>query len=301
MLYQLNQPTHIPVLLTESVEGLNLSPGSVVVDATLGAGGHALAIAKAIGPKGVIIGIDKDDQAIKIASSNLRSTKSSGRLVAVHGSYVDVGSILSDNGYSGIDAILFDLGLSSLQLASLDRGFSFNTDAPLDMRFDTSLGSTAEEIVNSYSKEELADLIYQLGQERASRPVAKMIFEARQKGRITSTKQLAEIVSRAKGGRKGRIHPATQTFQALRMAVNNELGAIEQAIPKALDQLKPGGRLAVISYHSLEDGLVKRILKEAHKRGLVELITKKPIVPTREETKTNPRARSAKLRIVQKI
>ncbi|MBN2585195.1 16S rRNA (cytosine(1402)-N(4))-methyltransferase RsmH, partial [Patescibacteria group bacterium] len=198
------------------------------------------------------------------------------------------------------DAILFDLGLSSLQLAS-DRGFSFNTDAPLDMRFDTSTGVTAEEIVNSYPKEELADLIYKLGQEHASRQIAKAIFEARGKGRIASTKQLAEIVTKAKGGRRGRIHPATKTFQALRMAVNDELGSIEQAIPRAIDQLRSGGRLAVISYHSLEDGLVKRIFKEAAKRGLVELITKKPIGPSREEAKTNPRARSAKLRIIQKI
>jgi len=297
----LNQPTHIPVLLAEVVDGLNLSPGNVVIDATLGAGGHAIAIARAIGPRGIIIGIDKDDQAIEIARSNLRSTKSKDSLVAVHGSYTDVGDILQDHGYSRADAILFDLGLSSLQLASTDRGFSFNTDAPLDMRFDRSEGLTAEEIVNSYSKEELADLIYKLGQEHASRQVAKAIFEHRQKGRIVSTKQLAEIVIRAKGGRKGRIHPATQTFQALRMAVNNELGLIEQAIPRAMDQLNPGGRLAVISYHSLEDGLVKRIFKEASKRGLVELITKKPIVPTREEIKSNPRSRSAKLRIIQKI
>ncbi|OGB75135.1 16S rRNA (cytosine(1402)-N(4))-methyltransferase [candidate division Kazan bacterium RIFCSPHIGHO2_01_FULL_49_10] len=297
----MNQPTHIPVLLTEVVEGLALKPGNVAVDATLGAGGHAAALAEAVGSRGTVIGIDKDDQAIQIARSNLCSAESQASLVAVHGSYIDVGSILQDHGYGRVDAILFDLGLSSLQLASPNRGFSFNVDAPLDMRFDTASGVTAEEILNSYSKEELADLIYQLGQEHASRQIAKAIFEARQKRRITGTKQLAEIVAKAKGGKKSRIHPATQTFQALRMAVNRELPAIEQAIPKALDQLNPGGRLAVISYHSLEDGLVKRIFKEAAKRGLVELITKKPIRPTREEVKTNPRARSAKLRIIQKI
>jgi 16S rRNA (cytosine1402-N4)-methyltransferase len=296
----LNQPTHIPVLLSEVVEGLRIPAGGIVVDATLGAGGHAHTIAKVLGPSGTIIGIDKDDHALEIARQNLRHAKSNGRLVAVHGSYVDIGRILEDSGHDRVDAILFDLGLSSLQLAST-RGFSFTGDAPLDMRFDPSTGMTAEEIVNSYPKDELADLIYKFGQERASRGIAKVIFEARQKNRITSTRELSEIVTKAKGGRKGRIHPATQTFQALRIAVNGEIEAIEQALPRALDHLKSGGRLAVISYHSLEDGTVKRIFKEAEKRGLVKLITKKPITPTHEETEANPRARSAKLRIIEKI
>lgn len=288
------------MLLSEVVEGLRVPAGGIVVDATLGAGGHALEIAKVLGPSGTIIGIDKDDHALEIARQNLRHTKSNGRLVTFHGSYVDIGRILQDSGHDRVDAILFDLGLSSLQLASA-RGFSFIGDAPLDMRFDPSTGVTAEEIVNSYPKDELADLLYRFGQERASHSIAKAIFEARQKGRVTSTKQLAEIVTRAKGGRRGRIHPATQTFQALRIAVNGEIEAIEQALPRALDHLNPGGRLAVISYHSLEDGTVKRIFKEADKRGLVRLITKKPITPAREEIKVNPRARSAKLRIIEKI
>lgn len=288
------------MLLSEVVEGLRIPAGGIVVDATLGAGGHAHTIAKVLGPSGTIIGIDKDDHALEIARQNLRHAKSNGRLVAVHGSYVDIGRILEDSGHDRVDAILFDLGLSSLQLAST-RGFSFTGDAPLDMRFDPSTGMTAEEIVNSYPKDELADLIYKFGQERASRGIAKVIFEARQKNRITSTRELSEIVTKAKGGRKGRIHPATQTFQALRIAVNGEIEAIEQALPRALDHLKSGGRLAVISYHSLEDGTVKRIFKEAEKRGLVKLITKKPITPTHEETEANPRARSAKLRIIEKI
>lgn len=288
------------MLLSEVVEGLRVPSGGIVVDATLGAGGHALKIAEVLGPSGTIIGIDKDDHALEIARQNLRHAKSSGRLVAVHGSYVDIGRILQDSGYSRVDAILFDLGLSSLQLAST-RGFSFTGDAPLDMRFDPSMGVTAEEIVNSYPKGELADLIYRFGQERASRAIAKAIFEARQKGRITSTRQLSEIVAKAKGGRRGKLHPATQTFQALRIAVNGEIEAIEQVLPRALDHLNPGGRLAVISYHSLEDGTVKRTFKEAEKRGLVKLITKKPITPSYEETKANPRARSAKLRIIERI
>lgn len=298
-------PSHIPVLAREVVELLRLSKGAVVIDATLGAGGHSQAILNQIGPKGIVIGIDKDKDAITVASKNLSSViQSHHQLVAVRGSYTDIDSIFSSAAKNRrchrIDGILFDLGLSSLQLES-GRGFSFATDAPLDMRFDQSGELTAASIVNSYSQPDLADILWQLGEERASRRIAKAIFEARKKQRIRTTQELAQIIAKVKPWRRGKIHPATLTFQALRMAVNSELTNLTQALPKAIVLLKPGGRLAVISYHSLEDRIVKNIFRDTVKAGLAKLITKKPIRPAWAEIKANPRSRSAKLRVIEKV
>ncbi len=298
-------PSHIPVLAREVVELLRLPQGAVVIDATLGAGGHSRAILNQIGPKGIVIGIDKDEDAITVASKNLSSViRSHHQLVAVRGSYTDLDSIFSTaakNWRCGRpDGILFDLGLSSLQLES-GRGFSFAIDAPLDMRFDQSGELTAESIVNSYSQPDLADILWQLGEERASRRIAKAIFEARKKQRIRTTQELAQNIIKVKPWQRGKIHPATLTFQALRMAVNSELTNLTQALPKAIALLKPGGRLAVISYHSLEDRIVKNIFRDTAKTGLAKLITKKPIRPSLAEIKANPRSRSAKLRVIEKV
>lgn len=287
------------MLVDEVVNLLNLHPGAVIIDGTLGAGGHSLAIAERIGRQGIIIGIDKDVNTIAVAHKNLNQKKNI-RLVVVHSSYTNVGAIAKSYGYDSVNGILLDLGLSSIQLDT-NRGFSFLEDAPLDMRFDQTQTITASQIVNSYPKDELADILWQFGQERASRRIAKYIFEARRKKKIETTQELAKIVSLAKGGRKGKIHPATLTFQALRIAVNQELSAITEVIPEAIKLLKPHGRLAIISYHSLEDRIVKNLFREAAKNGIVEIITKKPIIPNREEILNNPRARSAKLRVLEKI
>lgn len=287
-------------MVEEVIAGLNLAPGKIVVDATLGDGGHSQKILKKINPGGVLIGIDRDPVAVKKAHENLSHQKSNVHLVIVHDSYDNLSDIIKNNGYHGVDAILLDLGLSSRQLG-FGRGFSFLEDAPLDMRFDTTQGMTAADIVNSYPKDKLASIIWEFGEERASRRIADAIFTARRKAKIETSKDLAEIVAEAKGGRHGRIHPATQTFQALRIAVNEELDILTQALPIAITALNPGGRLAVISYHSLEDRIVKHIFRDMAKEGVVELVSKKPIAPTYEETKANPRARSAKLRIITKI
>lgn len=295
-----SHPIHIPVLAEEVVQELALHAGAVVVDATVGDGGHAALMLNAISPGGFLIGIDRDLEATKVAYENLSLKKSNAKFVIVHGSFSHLDHILEDAGYRGIDAILFDLGLSSRELMPA-RGFSFLHDAPLDMRFDNSAGQTAADIVNSYPKDKLADLIYEFGEERASRRIADAIFIARRKHRITSTVELADIITQAKGGRRGKIHPATQTFQALRIAVNDELSSLMSALPQAIQLLHPGGRAAVISYHSLEDRIVKNIFREAAHAGTVELLTKKPVVPSRAEVLANPRARSAKLRAIKKI
>ncbi len=284
----------------ETIQLLDLHPKEVVVDATVGDGGHAKLMLDKISPGGYLIGIDRDPEAVTVAYENLSFAKSNAKFITVHGSFADLGDIVKNAGHRGVDAILFDLGLSSRELSG-SRGFSFKTDAPLDMRFDPTSSLTAEEIVNSYPKEKLANLIYELGEERGSRRIADAIFAARQRQRITTTKELAEIVSAAKGGRRGRIHPATQTFQALRIAVNDELDQISTVLPSAIQLLNSGGRIAVISYHSLEDRIVKNIFRDAKQRGEVQLITKKPIAPSRAEVLANPRARSAKLRVIAKL
>lgn len=294
-----NHSLHIPVLAVATINLLDLTPGEVVVDATVGDGGHATQMLEKISPGGFLIGIDRDPEAVAISYENLSRQKSPAKFIIVHGSYGNLSRIVEDAGYQGVDGILFDLGLSSRQLVP-GRGFSFQEDAPLDMRFDPTTGPTAADIVNSYPKDCLADVIYEFGEERASRRIAEAIFTARRKHRITSTLELAEIVAVAKGGRRGRIHPATQTFQALRIAVNDELKLIADTLPRAIELLNPGGRIAVISYHSLEDRIVKNIFRTTAKTGAIGLITKKPIQSDRPEILHNPRSRSAKLRVVVK-
>lgn len=286
---------HVSVLKDKVVEYLNPQPGDVVVDATLGLGGHAEEILKHLGDTGKLIGIDRDKYAIQFARERLNSYAQ--QCVFNHGNYRDIRSLLREHGYDGVDGILVDLGVSSVQLDTAERGFSFRFDAPLDMRMDTSQGITAADILNDYAEDDLADLIYKYGEETRSRSIAERIVIARQKGRIETTGQLAEIV----GGRQGRIHPATKTFQALRMAVNEEMESLESALPEMIAALNPGGRLVIITFHSLEDRLVKNLFKREAAEGRITILTKKVVKPAWTEVKENRRARSAKLRAIEKL
>jgi 16S rRNA (cytosine1402-N4)-methyltransferase len=228
------------------------------------------------------------------------------RATLVHGNFRDLGQLAREHNFAPIDGLLLDLGVSSHQLDTPERGFSFANDAPLDMRLDPTRGATAAELVNETPESELADLIYRYGEERGSRRVARFIAEARRKRPIATTGELAELVARALGGRHGKIHPATRTFQALRIAVNRELENLELALPQAVELLAPGGRIAVISFHSLEDRIVKLFFRAESGYGGVDaarlqIITKKPIEASEQEARTNPRSRSAKLRIAERV
>jgi 16S rRNA (cytosine1402-N4)-methyltransferase len=303
---------HIPVLLKEVIEGLNLRPGAQVIDGTLGLGGHTETILKVTAPDGRVLGFDRDETALALARQRL--AEAGDRLVVQHGSYASMGGAAPALGFGRVDGILLDLGLSSLQLDDAERGFAFRFDGPLDMRFDRSAGQSAADLVNSLPEEEIADLIYQFGEDRFSRRIARAIVRARP---INTTGQLAEVVASAvPGGRREKIHPATRTFQALRIVVNDELGELERALPQTIDLLKAGGRLAVISFHSMEDRIVKQFMKRestdclcppeqivctcGHTASL-RLVTRKPIEADDDEVRANPRARSARLRIAEKL
>ncbi len=280
---------HIPVLAKEILEGLQLKPGMTVIDGTVGLGGHASLMLEQIAPDGKLIGFDRDTRNLELATERLREFGE--RVTLVHASFADI-----RNHVTRAQAVLLDLGFSSVHVDDPARGFSFMNDGPLDMRYDIQQSLTAEEVVNSWSREELATLFRQLGEEPKAAIIAKAIFEARRRDRITSTKQLAEVIEEVVA-RRGKIHPATKVFQALRMIVNDELGELAKGLEAAREVLTPGGRLAVISFHSLEDRQVKLWLKE--QKGLLS-ITKKPIVPGRDEVEDNPRARSAKLRLAER-
>lgn len=282
---------HVPVLLAEVLEGLNLSPGAHIIDATLGLGGHTKAMLDITAPNGTVVGIERDARNLEDAKQVLNAYGDRVRYIQ------DSFGNLARHELEPVDAILFDLGISSAHVDDISRGFSFRGEAPLDMRFDVSQELTAEIVVNSFSKDELEEMLRKLGEEPRARDIAKAIFEARKKERIKTTTQLATLVESVVR-RYGKAHPATRTFQAIRMVVNDELGEIERALPAAVDRLRSGGRIAVITFHSLEDRLVKSFLKT---REDLTVITKKPIKPSRTETWQNPRARSAKLRIAQKV
>jgi 16S rRNA (cytosine1402-N4)-methyltransferase len=300
-----SQFQHIPVLLAEVLAGLAPQPGGRYIDGTLGGAGHSAAILEASAPDGRLLGIDADPAALAAGATRLASF--SGRTVLAHGNFRDLAQLARANGFEPANGILLDLGVSSHQLDTPERGFSFMTDAPLDMRMDPTNGETAADLVDELSEGDLADLIYRYGEERGSRRIARAIVAARRTGRITSTRAFAEIAARAMGGRHGKIHPATRTFQALRIAVNHELESLEAVLPQAVDLLAPGGRLAVIAFHSLEDRIVKQFFRaESGYAGAVgsnrlRIITKKPIEAEPAEARANPRARSAKLRIAEKL
>jgi 16S rRNA (cytosine1402-N4)-methyltransferase len=298
------------------LDGLQPRPGGTYIDGTLGAGGHAAGLLAGSAPTGRLLGLDRDPAALAAASVALAPFGERARLVQA--SYTDMAAQAARQAQTGwpdflpVDGVLLDLGLSSLQLADPARGFAFQTEGPLDMRFDPGAPLTADEIVNTWPVDELADIIYRYGEEPHARRLARAIEAARPLG---TTRDLAEVIERAAGRRRGeRTHPATRTFQALRIVVNGELEAVEAVLPAALGLLRPGGRLAVISFHSLEDRLVKtfmrRLARGQDDPGLpaplefvpeVREVTRKPVTAAPDEVARNPRARSAKLRIVEKI
>jgi 16S rRNA (cytosine1402-N4)-methyltransferase len=295
---------HVPVLLAEVLAGLAPRSGGRYLDGTLGGGGHAAAVLEASAPDGRLLGIDADPAALAAAGARLAIFGDRVRLA--HGNFRDLSRLAREHGFAAIDGLLLDLGISSHQLDTPERGFSFAADAPLDMRLDPTSGDTAADLVNEMPEGELADLIYRYGEERGSRRIARLIAEARRKRPLETTGELADLVTRALGGRHGKIHPATRTFQALRIAVNRELESLEAALPQAVELLAPGGRLAVIAFHSLEDRIVKLFFRAESGYGgqgqlRLQIITKKPIEAAEQEARANPRSRSAKLRIAERI
>lgn len=290
------QPVHVPVLLREMLAILELREGLVVVDGTVGAGGHARAIVQAIGPSGCLVGLDRDSEILASARATLAEAAAAGaeaRISLHHLPHASMREALAVAGLTSCDRVVLDLGVSSLQLDRPERGFSFMADGPLDMRMDASAPTTAADWINTVGERELADTIFTLGDERHSRRIAARIVEVRRRTPIVRTRQLADLVVGAlpPAARHGRIHPATRTFQAIRMAVNDELGELERGLRAAVDCLAPGGRLAVISFHSNEDRVVKHFLRQH-----TEVLTKKPIEAGPDEVRANPRARSARLR-----
>jgi 16S rRNA (cytosine1402-N4)-methyltransferase len=300
------------VLLHETVELLAPRAGGRYVDCTVGAGGHARAILEASGPDGRLLGLDADASALALAREQL--ARFGGRVELVHANFRDVAAVARAHGFDGADGVLLDLGVSSMQLDTAERGFSFRADAPLDMRLDTSGGITAAELIASLGERELADLIHRLGEEPRARAVARAVVAARRRAPIETTGQLAAVVSRVVP--RGRIHGATRTFQALRIAVNDELGALREALLGAHDVLSDGGRLAVISFHSLEDRVVKQYIAAQSRpcacpprtpvcvcgrQPRLLPVTRKPVTPGPDELRANPRARSAKLRVAARL
>ncbi len=291
---------HRSVLLHEAVQQLEIAVDDIVVDATLGGAGHANAISQLLGAKGVFVGFDLDADAIARAQVALRSAKCAKHLVQAN--FRNLGTELSKLGISRITKALFDLGWSSYQLDS-GRGFSFRHDEPLIMTYAKEGGAlTAEIIVNEWEEDSIADVLYGWGEERYARRIAKQIVEARAKKRIRTSLELADIIKSAVPAayRRGRLHPATRSFQALRIAVNDELGALADGLQAAWGMLEPQGRIAVITFHSIEDRVVKRLFAEWQQKGEGQRVSKKPLAPTAAELYENPRARSAKLRVISK-
>jgi len=304
---------HVSVLLNETLDLLITNPAGTYIDGTLGRGGHALEILKRLSPDGRLIGLDRDAEAIVQTAETLKGFGS--QVQRIHGNFADMKEHCKTIGVTEVDGVLLDLGVSSPQLDVAERGFSFGKDGPLDMRMDQTQGRTVADWVNEEDEETLANVIYRFGEERKSRRIARAIVEARKTGRIERTLELAAIVEKAAGGRRGPTHPATQTFQALRMAVNTELESLEAGLEAGLSMLRPGGRMTVITFHSLEDRMVKECFKrhtvkrESLQQGgeklvvdepAVKRITGKPVTATKQELADNPRARSAKLRVVER-
>ncbi len=302
---------HQPVLYKEIIHALQPQRGGRYVDCTLGAGGHARGILEACAPDGLLLGLDVDPQALALARETLAPYE--GRTRLVQASYTTLSDQLKAANWDAVDGIVLDLGASSMQFDSPSRGFSFLHDGPLDMRFGPHATQSAADLVNTLDERELADIIFRYGEDRDSRKIARAIVNNRP---LHTTRELVAVIEKVSPRRGDRLHPATRTFQALRIAVNEELAAVEKILPQAVAGLRPGGRCAVISFHSLEDRIVKDYFREQSKdlvnppyekiyeverSATLKLISKKPIVPTDEETKNNPRARSAKLRVVEKV
>lgn len=307
---------HEPVLLVETLNWLSPEPGQTLVDATLGLGGHAAAILERVGTEGRVLGIDRDPVALEQATRRLSSGP--GRFEAIRGNHRDLVELLSARGIDRVDGIVFDLGVSSMQLDTAERGFSFRFDGPLDMRMDPDSPTTAADLIAELSEEQLRRILWSYGEERRARAIARAVVRERQDNALERTGQLVRLVERVAGpaARRQRIHPATRTFQALRIAVNEEIDELGRTLEDAVSLLPSGGRLAVISFHSLEDRAVKRTLRSLASRctcpsglplcgcgreDLVRLPGRKAVRPTEAETQRNPRARSARLRLAEKL
>lgn len=320
------QSQHVPVMLEEVLRFLQPRPGGHYIDGTLGGGGHTAALLERSAPDGKVLGIDTDVQALARVGEQLSDYVRNGRLVLVHGNFAELARIVNEAGFVSIQGVLLDLGFSSDQMDDPQRGFSFSADGPLDMRLDQSLVMTAADLVNSASEQELADIFWRYGEETRSRQIARRIVRERAKGPITRTTQLATLAAAGVPYRSGTIHPATRTFQALRIAVNQELERLTTALPQILDLLstvetgetrgEEAGRMVIIAFHSLEDRIVKEFMRReatdclcpprtpvcicGHQARL-RLLTHKPVIPTGQEIERNPRARSAKLRAAEVV
>lgn len=307
---------HEPVMAREVFDLLTLKPGDTYLDCTLGGAGHALIAAAKVGPSGTVIGLDVDEDALGAANERLSSAEC--KVIIYKSSYAQLDSVLGKIGIDGVDGILFDLGVSSFQLDEADRGFTYKQDAPLDMRMDKSLRRTAEDIVNDCAEDQLIRILRDYGEEKWASRIAKFIVTERSKSRIAKASDLVKVIEAAvpRGAREKGQHPARRSFQALRIAVNAELENIETAIPKSIAALKPGGRLVVLSYHSLEDRITKNLFRKSEdpctcppdipvcvcgKKPQAKVLTRKPILAKDEEIESNPRSRSAKLRGLEKI
>ena len=310
--------SHKPVLLEECIKGLNIRTDGIYVDGTLGGAGHSEEILKRLRKNGLLIGIDQDRDAIDASYKRLSNVDTNGKFIAIHANFENIRQILKEQKIKSVNGILLDLGVSSHQLDIGERGFRYLEDAPLDMRMDKNTGFSAKDLVNTWSKEEITRIIREYGEEKWASRIAEFICEVRQHTRIETTMQLVDIIKSAvpAAARRDGPHPARRTFQAIRIAVNRELDVLERVLPEALECLAEGGRLCVITFHSLEDRIVKNFIRDKSGRckcppsfpqcvcGAVKelkAITTKPIIPTAEELKVNNRARSAKLRISEKL
>ncbi len=294
---------HIPVMLHEVIDYLDPAPGQIIVDATLGTGGHSLEILKKITPGGRLIGIDRDEDSLAICRQ--RFSEFSGSYELVHANFVDLDQVLEKLGIDKIDGIVFDLGISTYQLKDIERGFSFQQEGPLDMRMDKSSYISAYDLVNNLNENEISHLLWSFGQERWHNRIAHLVVEERRNQPISTTRQLADLVMRAipYRYRKGyyRIHPATRTFQAVRIAVNRELEILESAVKKAVAILRKKAKICVISFHSLEDRVIKHTFRALKADGLIDIITAKPMTPADSEVAANPSSRSSKFRVAERI
>lgn len=306
---------HVSVLLNESIENLNIKPDGIYVDGTMGGAGHSLEIAKKLSKKGMLIGIDRDEEALEVAKERL---KEFSNVKYVHDNHDNIYKIIKDLELNGVDGILLDLGVSSYQIDEKTRGFTYMDDGPLDMRMDKSQELTAEYIVNNYKEKELARIIFEYGEEKFSKKIARNICECRKNKKIETTAELVKIIERSIPGkfREKNSHPAKRTFQAIRIEVNNEIEPLYNTIKNSINALNSKGRLCVITFHSLEDRMVKKAYVDAEgkctcpkdlpycvcgNKSLGKIITKKPILPTEKEMQENSRSRSAKLRVFEKI
>ncbi len=299
----MEQNLHTPVMLKEILDYLNLRAGLTIVDATVGTGGHSLAILERIGFTGRLIGIDRDKESLNIVRERLKNFSKNSKFV--YGNFCDINNILKDLNVERIDGILFDLGISSFQLENAQRGFSFQSEGPLDMRLDRSSYISAYDLLNNLNEEEISHLLWSFGQERWHNRIAHILVKERESHPISTTLELSNIVINAIPDRYRRyhyrIHPATRTFQALRIAVNRELESLEQALNKSIGLLRKTARISVISFHSLEDRVVKLTFRKFASLGLIRIITPKPLTPTQSEIEENPRSRSAKLRVAERL